>query len=584
MLQSELKKVISQSISDLYKISDVELKLEKTEKNHSGDYTIVVFPLLRYSKKKPEDTANELGEHLKKHCNDIEAFNVIKGFLNLNIKDSSLFKAVATHTLEVKNTVTSPKSPFLIEFSSPNTNKPLHLGHIRNNLLGHSVSQILKECGHNVKTIQIINDRGIHICKSMLAWKLFGNNETPESTKMKGDHFVGKYYVEYEKHYQAELQQLQSQGMSKEQAEKASSLNQKSQRMLQEWEKKDKDTIELWKKMNQWVYEGFEQTYARLGVNFDKNYYESNTYILGKEAIEEGLKKGVFIKKPDQSVWIDLTEEGLDEKLLLRSDGTSVYMTQDIGTAIDRYKDFHFSDMIYTVADEQNYHFQVLFLILKKLGYQWAKHCYHLSYGMVNLPSGKMKSREGTVVDADALMDQMEKTASALRKEKRPDFKKTENHNLDKIIGMAALKFHILKVDSKKTVLFDPKESIDFHGKTGPFIQYTHARIKSILKKYNQPAKFPSTSSLSSIERALIKKAIDYQNQLSTAATNHSPSVLANYLYDLVKTYNTYYQETPILQDKNPNNVHFRVALSAHIATIIKKSANLLGFEVPEEM
>ena len=580
MLESLLINAIKKAINEKYQVSDLHIALEKTPKNFSGDYTFVVFPLLRYSRKKPEETAKELGEELKKNplINQVETVN---GFLNLTVTEEVLFNTIKEHDCTIPCLEDVNKdTPYLVEYSSPNTNKPLHLGHIRNNLLGFSISKILAECGHKVKTIQIINDRGIHICKSMLAWQQFGNNETPDTSGMKGDHFVGKFYVEYEKHYQAELKELMQKGLSKEEAESQSRLNQQVQAMLRDWENKKPEVIQLWKKMNQWVYDGFEQTYQKLGVQFDKNYYESNTYLLGKKVINEGLEKGIFYRKEDGSVWVDLTKEGLDEKILLRSDGTAVYITQDIGTAIERYDDFHFSNMIYTVADEQDYHFKVLFLVLKKLGYAWADHCFHLSYGMVTLPSGKMKSREGTVVDADDLMKEMEQTAADIAKERS----KEQSKDIYQTVGMGALKFQLLKVDPKKTVQFDPEESIDFHGKTGPFIQYTYARIQSLLRKHGNVETFESRPALNTNERSLIKKSIDYQNNVIAAAKNKNPALLANYVYELVKTYNTYYQETPILQEKEPSILKFRVALSAHIAMIIKKSTSLLGFDVPEKM
>lgn len=572
---------IQKAIDKLYQIKEVNLPLEKTPANFTGDYTVVVFPLLRHSKKAPEETAKEIGKQLLLDCELVEKYETIKGFLNLTINNDALYKTIAAQRLSPLSTGTS-KDTYLVEYSSPNTNKPLHLGHIRNNLLGHSISRILTECGHQVKTIQVINDRGIHICKSMLAWKLFGDNQTPQSSGIKGDHFVGKFYVEYEKQYQKEIAHLINKGLSKEQAAEQSTLNQQVQKMLRDWEKQDPDVIQLWKTMNQWVYDGFEKTYKRLGVSFNKNYYESKTYILGKKVIKEGLDKGIFYRKSDGSVWVDLTDDGLDEKILLRSDGTAVYITQDIGTAIERYHDFQFNRMIYTVADEQDYHFQVLFLVLKKLGYTWAENCYHLSYGMVTLPSGKMKSREGTVVDADDLLDQMEQTAATIAKDRG---KEKTGENLHTIVGMGALKFQLLKVDPRKSIRFDPDESIDFHGKTGPFIQYTYARIQSLLRKHSSETVFSTAPYLfNNQERVLIKKCLDYQSQLLTSSTNKSPALLANYLYDLVKTYNTYYQETPILQAKEPDTTQFRVALSAHIAKIIKKTTYLLGFEVPEKM
>lgn len=582
MLEKKLINALKQAIHSLYQVEDITLALEKTPKNFTGDYTLVVFPLLRFSKQSPENTAKAIGEKLQATCSLISNFAVVKGFLNLTVTNQALYHAIQAHTCTLPEEDKPQSATYLVEYSSPNTNKPLHLGHIRNNLLGYSMSKILEAVGHDVKTIQIINDRGIHICKSMLAWQRYGQGQTPESTGMKGDHFVGKYYVEYEKHYQEELKQLQSTGLSKSEAEAKSSLNQDIQTMLQEWEKGDTETLKLWKMMNQWVYDGFAQTYQRLGVHFDKNYYESNTYLLGKKVIQQGLEKGLFYQKADGSVWVDLREDGLDEKILLRADGTAVYITQDIGTAIERYQDFAFNSMIYTVADEQDYHFKVLFLILKKLGYAWADRCHHLSYGMVTLPSGKMKSREGTVVDADDLMDKMEETAEAIAKERG---KATQDPERNRMVGLGALKFQLLKVDPRKTVLFNPEESIDFHGKTGPFIQYTYARIQSLIKKYNANIAFPKQSpEINNTERSLIKKAIDLQSQLTAAANQRDPALLANYLYDLVKTYNTYYQDTAILQADAEEAQAFRVALSHHIAGISKHVASLLGIAMPEAM
>ncbi len=582
MLEDLLNSAIHKAVHKLYHIDDFKPTLEKTPSHFEGDFTLVVFPLLRFSKKNPEITAKEIGNELLNNSTLIEQFDTVKGFLNLTIKNHKLYEAAWQHSIENIKQLAPKHSTYLIEYSSPNTNKPLHLGHIRNNLLGYSVSKILTEIGYDVKTIQIINDRGIHICKSMLAWQLFGDDETPKSSGIKGDHFVGKFYVEYEKQYQIEIKSLIKSGLSKDEAETQSTLNQAVQKMLRNWEKGDPDTISLWKKMNQWVYDGFEQTYQRLGVHFNKNYYESNTYILGKKVIAEGLKKGIFYKKSDGSVWIDLTKEGLDEKILLRSDGTSVYITQDIGTAIERYQDFAFNSMIYTVADEQDYHFKVLFLILKRLGYPWAERCHHLSYGMVTLPSGKMKSREGTVVDADDLMDKMEQSAADIAVARG---RQEPNDTLNKIIGHGALKFQLLKVDPKKTVMFDPKESIDFHGKTGPFIQYTYARIQSLIKKYNHECNYPKKPQpMLDIERKVIKKCLDYHNQLFSSAHNRNPSILANYLYDLAKNYNNYYHETPILQEKSEEIRAFRMALSQRVANIIDKTASMLGITMPETM
>jgi arginyl-tRNA synthetase len=579
MLDKQISETITTIISELYGADNMVLPLEKTPKEQSGDFTVIIFPILKLAKQKPEDAAKAIGDALIKSCDIIEGFEVIKGFLNLRVTDQALYEAIKKHNCSIPK-IADDDSTYLVEYSSPNTNKPLHLGHIRNNLIGYSISKILQACGHRVKMIQIINDRGIHICKSMLAWQRFGNEETPKSTNIKGDHFVGKYYVEYEKQYRKEVKELVNQGLTQEEAEKQAPLHQQVQKMLRDWEKKDPDTRDLWKKMNQWVYDGFDESYQRLGVSFDKNYYESNTYLLGKQVIADGLAKKIFYQKEDGSIWVDLTDEGLDEKLLLRADGTAVYITQDIGTAIERYQDYQFGHMIYTVADEQDYHFQVLFLILKKLGYPWAKNCYHLSYGMVTLPSGKMKSREGTVVDADDLMNQMHQTARSISESRDTP----QGDSIYEMIGMAALKYQLLRVDPKKTVLFDPETSIDFHGKTGPFIQYTYARIQSIIRKYGAVKSYTQPKSLHPEERNLIKKACDYQNQVIQAAKQKSPALLANYLYELVKIYNGFYQENPILNADKQETTQFRVTLSHHIASIIERAAQLLGFDVPDHM
>ncbi len=579
MLDKQIMQALTHVVTELYDAADITLSLEKTPKEFDGDYTLVVFPLLKRSKKKPEVTAEEIGTKLVEQYAIIDTYNVIKGFLNLSVTSRALYDAIAEHGCKIP-TIAKTSKPYLVEYSSPNTNKPLHLGHLRNNLLGYSISQILMACGYRVKMIQIINDRGIHICKSMLAWQQFGHGETPDSTGIKGDHFVGKYYVEYEKAYRKQVNDLTDSGMSQAEAEQEAPLNKAVQNMLRQWENKDPETIALWKTMNQWVYDGFKTTYQQLGVHFDKNYYESDTYLLGKQVIQEGLEKKIFYKKADGSVWVDLTAHGLDHKILLRSDGTSVYMTQDIGTAIARYHDFEFDSMIYTVADEQDYHFQVLFIILEKLGYAWAKNCHHLSYGMVILPTGKMKSREGTVVDGDDLMSQMKKTAQEIAKSRTT----IANEKVSEQIGMAALKYQLLKVDPKKQVLFDPKESIDFHGKTGPFIQYTYARIQSIIRKNGKTEPFSFPENLRMEERVMIKKALDYQNQVHAAGQQRSPAILANYLYDLVKSYNSYYQEVAILSETQTQTRSFRIALSAHVACIIQAAAKLLGFDVPEKM
>ncbi len=563
----------------------------------------MVFPYVRVSKKSPEETAKQIGEFLVKNKETIEGYNVVKGFLNLVVNKSlyfNYFNNVLSKGFEISKTGRT----VMVEYSSPNTNKPLHLGHVRNNLLGYSVSNILKAAGNEVLKTNIVNDRGIHICKSMLAWQKWGNGETPQSSGIKGDHLVGKYYVEFDKHYKSQISLLKSQNLSEADAEKQAPLMLEAKEMLRKWEAGDKEVIDLWKTMNGWVYEGFAESYKKLGVDFDKIYYESDTYILGKSTVEEGLAKGVFKKRADNSVYIDLTQDGLDEKTLLRADGTSVYITQDIGTAIERFKEFpNLNQLIYTVGNEQDYHFKVLFLILKKLGYKWAEECYHLSYGMVELPEGKMKSREGTVVDADDLIDEMIQTAKETTEElgKIEGFTKEEAENLYRIIGMGALKYFMLKVDPKKKMLFNPKESIDFNGNTGPFIQYTHARICSVLKKASslraEGEAIPTNAEIASSligtrndaainpkEKELLKLIYDYTKTVKEAAKQYSPAVIANYTYEVAKAYNQFYHDTQILKEENENLRNFRLALSKQIANIIKSSMNLLGIEVPEKM
>ena len=590
MIEQKLHTVVEQAIKELFQAENQTIQFQKTRKEFEGDITLVVFPLLRASKKSPEQTAVFIGEYLKENVALVSDFNSVKGFLNLTIDNSywlSQFQSAYEHTNYGTVDVAEDAPTHLVEFSSPNTNKPLHLGHIRNILLGNSVAEILEASGKNVKKVQIINDRGIHICKSMIAWLEFGNNETPDSTAMKGDHFVGKYYVIFDKHYRAEQEELVNQGMSKDDAEKEAPLFKKAQDLLRKWEAKDKEVIALWEKMNSWVYDGFSNTYKRMGVKFDKNYYESDTYLLGKEVIEEGLEKETFHKKDDGSVWIDLTDKGLDEKILLRSDGTAVYMTQDIGTAIQRHDDFAFSHMAYTVGNEQDYHFKVLFLILDKLGYDWAKNCYHLSYGMVDLPSGKMKSREGTVVDADDLMKEMVDSAKEIAQELgKLDGMDTEEANaLYENIGMGALKYFMLKVDPKKRMLFDPQESIDFNGNTGPFIQYTHARIQTILKKYNKEALFTTEKlELLDKEKQIIKILNDFPVTIQEAANSYSPALIANYIYDLVKEFNGFYQNVPILIGEDQNQMAFRIALCELVGRVSKTGMKLLGVKVPDRM
>ena len=590
MIEQELHKVIELALQSLYQADNTNLQFQKTRKEFEGDVTLVVFPLTRVSKKSPEQTAEDIGKYLKENEALVTDFNVVKGFLNISIDNSFWLKQFQT-AFDSENfgcVEHSDDSPIhLVEFSSPNTNKPLHLGHIRNILLGASVSQILQAAGKKVKQVQIINDRGIHICKSMVAWLEYGNGETPESTQMKGDHFVGKYYVIFDKHYRAEQAELVENGKSKEDAEKQAPLFKKAQELLRQWEAKDAEVIALWEKMNNWVYDGFASTYDRMGVEFDKNYYESDTYLLGKAVIQEGLDKGTFFKKDDGSVWIDLTEDGLDEKILLRSDGTAVYMTQDIGTAIQRHQDFDFSHMAYTVGNEQDYHFKVLFLILDKLGYDWAQNCYHLSYGMVDLPSGKMKSREGTVVDADDLMQEMVDSAKAIAQDLRKldGMDDSESELLYENIGMGALKYFMLKVDPKKRMLFDPKESIDFNGNTGPFIQYTHARIQTMVKKYNKEVDYTLEGlELTEKERTLMKQINDFPTIIQEAANSYSPALIANYVYDLVKEFNGFYQNVPILIGEDKNQVAFRIALCQMVARVSKTGMKLLGVNVPDTM
>jgi arginyl-tRNA synthetase len=590
MIEQTLHSATEQGIQLLFQAQNLPLQFQKTRKEFEGDITLVVFPLLKASHKNPEQTAQLIGDYLIEHCPIVSDYNIVKGFLNLSISNNywlSCFKTAYQHSNFGIVDIQKDAPTYLVEFSSPNTNKPLHLGHIRNILLGHSVSQILTASGKRVKKVQIINDRGIHICKSMIAWLEYGNGETPQSAQLKGDHFVGKYYVIFDQHYKAQQEQLIKEGVSKSDAEKQAPLFKKAQDLLIKWESKDKETIALWQKMNSWVYDGFESTYNRMGVDFDKNYYESDTYLLGKEVIKNGLEKGIFYTKEDGSVWIDLTNEGLDHKILLRSDGTAVYMTQDIGTAIQRHDDFNFSHMAYTVGNEQDYHFKVLFLILQKLGYKWASNCYHLSYGMVDLPTGKMKSREGTVVDADDLMQEMVDSAKEIAQQlgKLDGMNHQEAHTLYENIGLGALKYFILKVDPKKRMMFDPQESIDFNGNTGPFIQYTHARIQTILKKYQGKKSF-SIENLELLikEKEIIKLLNDFPNIIQEAAKSYSPALLANYLYDLVKEFNGFYQNVPILIGQDENQMSFRIALCEMVGRVCKTGMKLLGVNVPDRM
>ena len=589
MIEQILHKEIEKALIKLYAASEQSIQFQNTRKEFAGDITVVVFSFLGVSKKGAEQTAQELGSYLKENVAEISNFNVVKGFLNLEIsKDFWLNHFVNIYNTTDYGTVkAAEKSPtYLVEYCSPNTNKPIHLGHLRNNFLGYSVAEILKASGKNVKKVQIINDRGIHICKSMIAWQEFGNGETPVSSGIKGDHLVGKYYVEFDKHYKREITELIASGMEKEQAEKEAPIFKKAQEMLVKWEAKDVEVRALWEKMNAWVYEGFATTYSRLGVDFDKNYYESDTYLLGKKVVDIGLEKGVFYKKEDGSVWIDLSNEGLDEKIILRSDGTAVYMTQDIGTAIQRHEDFNFSHMAYTVANEQDYHFKVLFLILDKLGYDWAKNCYHLSYGMVDLPTGRMKSREGTVVDADDFIQEMVDTAKGIAKElgKLEGFSEKEANDLYEIVGLGALKYFMLKVDPKKRMLFNPEESVDFNGNTGPFIQYTYARIQSLKRKYSAQVIMPKSIDITDKEQEIIKDLTAFPALIQEAAIHYSPALLANYTYDLVKDFNNYYQSTAILTAESDELINFRLGLSLKVGEVIKTAMNLLGAKVPNRM
>ena len=582
---------IQKAIQKLFEISIDKVEFQVTRKEFEGDITMVIFPLLKVIKGNPIDLGTKIGEYLVHNVDEVVRFNVVSGFLNLVISDSYYIQFFTSIKDDTQFGFVSPSSTtkaVMVEYSSPNTNKPLHLGHVRNNLLGYSVAEIIKASGKKVYKTQIINDRGIHICKSMLAWQKFGNGQTPENTGLKGDKLVGNYYVEFDKIYKAEIKDLIAQGKTEEEAKKQAPIILEAQQMLLDWEAGKPEVIALWKTMNQWVYDGFSQTYSNLGVDFDSYYYESNTYLLGKEVVQLGLEKGIFEKDPDGSVWIDLTSEGLDRKIVLRSDGTAVYMTQDIGTAIQRVKDFQdVGGMVYTVGNEQDYHFKVLFLILKKLGFAWAEHLYHLSYGMVELPSGKMKSREGTVVDADDLMEEMTTTAGAIASElgKLEGYSEEEKNKLYKIIGLGALKYYILKVDPKKQILFNPEESVDFAGNTGPFIQYTYARIQSILRK----ATFDLTASIDGVElhekeKELLKQLELYPEVIQNAAQNHSLALIANYTYDLVKEYNSFYQAVSILGEEDITKKVFRVQLSQKVSDTIKSAFLLLGIEVPERM
>ncbi|MDG2151739.1 MAG: arginine--tRNA ligase [Polaribacter sp.] len=595
-IQNIIETKVKEGFLAIYNTEIPTVEFQATRKEFEGDITIVVFPMLRYKKGNPVEIGEDLGNYVVENVSEISSYNVVKGFLNLVIKDTfylNFFNSIYTDSTFGYSSKTKDEKAILVEYSSPNTNKPLHLGHVRNNLLGFSVSEIIKASGKKVYKTQIINDRGIHICKSMLAWKKFapigkdGQKETPESTGLKGDKLVGNYYVKFDQEYKKEIAQLITEGNTEEEAKKQAPLILEAKEMLLKWEAGDEQVVSLWKEMNSWVYRGFEVTYKNLGVDFDTLYYESNTYLLGKDSIDKGLKSGVFYEKEDGSVWCDLTEDGLDEKLVLRSDGTAVYMTQDIGTAIQRSKDIpDVGGMVYTVGNEQDYHFKVLFLILKKLGYSWAESLFHLSYGMVDLPSGKMKSREGTVVDADDLMLEMTTTAREISEElgKLEGYSAEEKEDLYKIIGLGALKYFILKVDPKKRILFDPKSSVDFQGNTGPFIQYTYARIQSIIRKANFEYSNPVSIKLHEKEKELLKQLALFPETIQQAATNYSPAIIANYTYDLVKEFNSFYQNVSILGEENLEKKIFRVQLSKKVADTIKQAFSLLGIQVPERM
>lgn len=596
MIDNKLQKAVSEALKNLYNIDTPaeNVVLQKTKKEFSGDYTIVVFPFVKQARKSPEMVAGELGEAVKNMLEEVSDYNVIKGFLNFTVSDgywTSYADSISTDT-HLGMTAPNPNdAPVVIEYSSPNTNKPLHLGHIRNNLLGWSVSQLLTANGRNVKKVNLVNDRGIHICKSMLAWLRFGNGETPESSGLKGDHLVGKYYVEFDKHYKAEIKELMDKGVEEEQAKKEAPLMIEAQKMLKRWEEGDKEIRALWEKMNSWVYAGFDETYRKMGVGFDKIYYESNTYLLGKELVQKGLNMGVLYRKEDGSVWCDLTDAGLDQKLLLRKDGTSVYMTQDLGTALLRQQEFGADQLIYVVGNEQDYHFQVLKIVLSRLGFDWADKVYHLSYGMVELPNGKMKSREGTVVDADDLIEEMEKTAEEMCRDrgKNDDMTPEQLKELYHILALGALKYFILKVDPTKTMLFNPAESIDFNGNTGPFIQYTYARIRSIIRKAIGEKGIdlnanPKDVVLNDKEREVIKLLHDISSTVSQAAASFSPAMIANYTYDLAKAFNSFYQDTPILRESDANRMLFLVKLCNAVSLAIKNMMLILGIEVPERM
>ncbi len=592
-IENKVAEYSKKAIEVLYGVAveEKDIQIQATRKEFEGDVTLVVFPFVKLARKSPEQVALEIGAYLKQEIDLVQDFNAVKGFLNLVIDDSYYLNQFSTSIAKgalFGFNISGGLGHVMVEYSSPNTNKPLHLGHLRNNFLGYSVAEILKAQGHKVSRVQVINDRGIHICKSMLAWKKFANGETPESSGLKGDKLVGKYYVAFDQAYKKEIEMLVQKGMDKELAEKEAPILKEAQEMLIKWEQKDKEVYALWEKMNSWVYSGFDVSYKAMGVDFDKLYFESITYLKGRDEVLKGVEKGVFFKKEDGSVWVDLTEDGMDQKLLLRADGTSVYMTQDIGTAILRFEDFpDLEGIVYTVGNEQEYHFKVLFLILEKLGYAWAKNCYHLSYGMVDLPSGKMKSREGTVVDADDLMEEMKQTAAQITEElgKLEGLEENEKEQLFHSIGMASLKYFLLKVEPRKGMMFNPEESIDFTGNTGPFIQYTHARIRSILSKYGREVVTINTNqSILLPEKQIIQQLLIYPAMIAQGAKEHNPAVIANYVYDLVKLFNHFYQSTPILKVDDEKVLEFRIALSQMVANVIKSGMGLLGIDVPERM
>ncbi len=603
-IEQQLTTAVQQAVEALYAqaITAEQVTLQKTKKEFEGHLTLVVFPLLRISRQKPEDTAQSIGQWLKDNTELIASFNVVKGFLNLVVAPSQWVALLNDIHAQAKYGITAPteQSPLvMIEYSSPNTNKPLHLGHVRNNLLGWALASVVEACGNRVVKTNIVNDRGIHICKSMLAWLKYGNGETPQSSGKKGDHLIGDYYVAFDKHYRAEVAELkakfEAEGLdadaAKERAEKEAPLIKEAHEMLVKWEAGDEEVRSLWRKMNEWVYAGFDETYKALGVSFDKIYYESDTYLVGKQAVEEGLEKGLFVRKPDGSVWADLTADGLDEKLLLRADGTSVYMTQDIGTAKLRFQDFPINKMIYVVGNEQNYHFQVLSILLDRLGFEWGKSLVHFSYGMVELPNGKMKSREGTVVDADDLVAGMIAQARQTMDEakKNTDMTEEEKQEVARIVGMGALKYFLLKVDARKNMLFNPEESIDFNGNTGPFIQYTYARIRSILRKaadagISVPTALPTDVELTTKEEDIIQHIANFAAVVRQAGTEYQPAQVANYCYELVKEYNQFYHDFSILRESDAKKQQFRLVLSANVAKVVRLGMGLLGIEMPERM